>query len=265
MLFIGNPSDTIIPALDLQLSPIISNYNPVLFNSYSNNGKSNITLSLQAGLYYPILLYGIGSGGIDVIALSFGNINESSITNFNGFITTGIYPSLTCFKEDTQILTNSGYKLIQDLRKGDLIQTLNHGFKPIDMIGMREIYNPALKERIKDQLYQCSQNEYPEIIEPLIITGCHSILIDEFKNDEQRQKTIELNGNIYVTDNKYRLPVCVDERSNIYETPGRTIIYHFALENDDYYMNYGIYANGLLVESCSKRYLKELSNMILIE
>ena len=28
---------------------------------------------------------------------------------------------------------------------------------------------------------------------------------------------------------------------------------------------YGIYANGLLVESCSQRYLKELSNMDLIE
>ena len=26
-----------------------------------------------------------------------------------------------------------------------------------------------------------------------------------------------------------------------------------------------IYANGLLVESCSKRYLKEISNMTLIE
>jgi hypothetical protein len=38
-------------------------------------------------------------------------------------------------------------------------------------------------------------------------------------------------------------------------------IYHIALENDDPYMNYGIYANGLLVESCSKRYLKELSKM----
>lgn len=30
-------------------------------------------------------------------------------------------------------------------------------------------------------------------------------------------------------------------------------------------MNYGIYANGLLVESCSRRYLKEMSNMSLIE
>jgi hypothetical protein len=43
------------------------------------------------------------------------------------------------------------------------------------------------------------------------------------------------------------------------------MIYHIALENEDYYMNYGIYANGLLVETCSKRYLSELSDMVMIE
>jgi hypothetical protein len=61
------------------------------------------------------------------------------------------------------------------------------------------------------------------------------------------------------------LPACVDERAKPYEKAGSHTIYHIALEHDDYYMNYGIYANGLLVETCSKRYLKELSNMILIE
>jgi hypothetical protein len=34
---------------------------------------------------------------------------------------------------------------------------------------------------------------------------------------------------------------------------------------EDYYMNYGIYANGLLVETCSQRYLKKLSGMEIIE
>jgi hypothetical protein len=51
----------------------------------------------------------------------------------------------------------------------------------------------------------------------------------------------------------------------VYETPGTYTIYHLALEHDDYYYNYGIYANGLLVETCSKRYLQELANMELIE
>jgi hypothetical protein len=34
-------------------------------------------------------------------------------------------------------------------------------------------------------------------------------------------------------------------------------IYHFALENEDNYMNYGVYANGLLVETTSKRFMDE--------
>jgi len=90
-------------------------------------------------------------------------------------------------------------------------------------------------------------------------------LVENFISEEQKQKVIEVNGNIYVTDNKYRLPACADPRTSVYETPGTYTIYHLALENDDYYMNYGIYANGLLVETCSKRYLKELSNMTFIE
>lgn len=172
---------------------------------------------------------------------------------------------ITCFKEDTKILTNKGYVPIQKLRKGNLIKTFLDGYKAIDMIGKREIYHSASQERIKEQLYKCSEDNYDEIIEPLILTGCHSILVDDYTSEEQRNKTIEINGNTYVTDRKYRLPACADLRASVYETPGTYNIYHLALENDDYYMNYGIYANGLLVETCSKRYLKELSNMCLIE
>jgi hypothetical protein len=132
------------------------------------------------------------------------------------------------------------------------------------MIGKRDIYHIASNERIKDQLYQCSQTEYPELFQDLIITGCHSILIDDFANEEEKKKIIEFYGKVYITDNKYRLPVSLDLRSSVYKTPGTYTIYHIALENDDYYMNYGIYANGLLVETCSKRYLKEFSDLTLI-
>jgi len=190
------------------------------------------------------------------------NVSNNVDINTNYSLTVQSYP---CFKEGSRILTDKGYKPIQDLRKGDLVKTILHNFKPIDMIGKRDIVHIASEERIKDQLYKCSETEYPKIFEPLIITGCHSILVDEFTGNDQRDKVIEVLGDTYVTDNKYRLPACVDERAHIYEIPGNYTIYHFALENDDYYMNYGIFANGLLVESCSKRYLKELSNMTLIE
>jgi len=181
----------------------------------------------------------------------------------------GIYtynnPSAVCFLEGSKILTDKGYVLIQDLRKGDLIQTWKHGYKPIDMIGKKEFYNPACNERIKDQLYKYSSNQYPEMFEDLIITGSHSILVDNFKDPEQREQTRDVLGDIYGTDYKYRLPACVDEKSTIYEKKGNFMIYHIALENEHYYANYGVYANGLLVETCSKRYLKELADMALIE
>lgn len=173
--------------------------------------------------------------------------------------------SYPCFKEGSKILTDKGYIPIQDLRKEYLVKTLKHGFLPIESIGKRELQHTCCKERIKAQLYQCSNDAYPEVFEPLILTGCHSILVDDFTSDKQREQTFQLLGDIYITDNKYRLPACADHRASVYEKPGTYTIYHLALENDDYYMNYGIYANGLLVETCSKRYIKELSGMELIE
>jgi hypothetical protein len=175
------------------------------------------------------------------------------------------YLYTTCFKEGTKILTDTGYKPIQDLRKGDLVKTLLNGYKAIDMIGKSEIYHLATTDRTKDQLYTCSVDKYSELFEDLVITGCHSILVDNFKDEKQKEKVIELYGEIFITDNKYRLPACIDDRASVYDVQGTYTIYHLALENDNYYFNYGIYANGLLVETCSQIYLKELSNMTLIE
>jgi len=176
-----------------------------------------------------------------------------------------IYPKpVICFKEDTKILTKDGYRPIQELRPGVLIKTIKHGYKAINMIGYRELYNPICEERIKDKLYKCTYKAFPEIFEDLVITGCHSILVDNFKDDEQLEKTKKILGGIYSTDDKWRLPACVDERTIPYEKEGTFTIYHLALDNDDYYMNYGIYANGLVVETCSKRFLKELAQYNLL-
>jgi hypothetical protein len=225
-----------------------------------NTGITPVMTSTDNGISWTLETGIIGNFN----SVTYGN-NTFVAVGYNGVIrATTILPP-PCFKEDSKILTDKGYICIQELRKGDLVKTLKHNYKAIDMIGKREIYHQACKERIKNQLYKCSQSEYKEVFEPLILTGCHSILVDDFISEEQKQKVIEVNGNTYVTDDKWRLPACADPRASVYETPGGYTIYHLALENDDYYMNYGVYANGLLVETCSKRYLKELSNMTLIE
>jgi hypothetical protein len=197
---------------------------------------------------------------------SNGSSYYFSVTGVGIYLRTGTpVAQVPCFKEGSKILTDKGYVEVQHLRKGDLVKTMLHSYVPINMIGYREIDHIATEDRIKNQLYKYTQALYPEVFEDLVLTGCHSILVEEFKDQSQIDKTLEINGQLYITDNKYRVPACADDRATVYETPGKYTIYHLALDNEDYYMNYGIYANGILVETCSKRYLKELSNMQLIE
>lgn len=174
---------------------------------------------------------------------------------------------LPCFKEDSKILCLvDGVEkemLVQDIRNGVLVKTSLKGYLPVCMIGTSKINNPDNQDRFVDRLYLCSKDKYPELNEDLVITGCHAILVDDFK-EGQREKTMEQFGRIFITDQKYRLIACIDDRATPYGVEGKFNIYHIALENENYYSNYGIYANGLLVESCSKRYLKELSNMRLL-
>jgi hypothetical protein len=152
---------------------------------------------------------------------------------------------------------------IQELRRGDLIKTVKHGFKAVDAIGYSKLYNPANSSRGANRLYVCSKQAYSELTEDLVITGHHSILVEEL-TEAQAAGIKEQFGNFYVTNGYYRLPACVDERAIPLETEGLFTIWHLALDHEIYTYNYGIYANGLLVESCSKRYLKELSGMTLV-
>jgi hypothetical protein len=73
-------------------------------------------------------------------------------------------------------------------------------------------------------------------------------------------------GDLYITEKKYRLMACVDERAEPWNSEGTYTIWNFALEHEYDTKNYGVYANGgLLVESGSIRYMKRHSNMTLLE
>ena len=248
-------------ATEFVLKRIIVNETPEYTLLYKDSDGIFKTLSVNGAVYPTVSIVTT----TDPFVSSGGGGGGGETGGGGGGGSQPIRYRFPCFKEDTKILTKNGYVPIQNLRKGDLVKTFKNDYKPINMIGVREINHISNKQRIKEQLYVCRENEYPEIFEELVITGCHSILVDNFTDETQKEKTIEVNGKIYITDKKYRLPVCLDERASVYENPGNYNIYHIALEHESYYMNYGIYANGLLVESCSRRYMKEESNMSLIE
>ena len=141
-----------------------------------------------------------------------------------------------------------------------LVKTVKHGYKMIDSVGMSRIYNPANQLRGKDRLYRCPQEKYPELTEDLYMTGSHAILVKNL-TPQQKQESIELFQKVYMTDGHYRLMTCMDKRAEPLEEEGLFNIWHLALESDDQYINYGVYANGLLVETMCKWVMHKRSGM----
>ena len=258
-LGLGNFNDTsTLQLVTLPTGKTIQSIN-VLSNEYSD---SSVAILFTDGTIFV-------DGRNDSGQIGLGStVNTASLTNIDNTVTTfsrmafdvGVTTHVHCFLEGSKILTINGYVPIEQLKQGDLIKTTNSTYIPIYKLGKRVMHHHVSNERDKNILYKCSQKNYPELTEDLIITGCHSILVVEFKNN-QREKTIELLKKIYITDDEYRLPACVDDRTTIYETEGDYTVYHIALENDNDYFNYGIYANGLLVESCSKIFLNKVYDM----
>jgi hypothetical protein len=177
-----------------------------------------------------------------------------------------LYPAAPCFLEGSTVLCQvdgvERYVPVEQLTKGTLVKTSLDGYKPVVLIGKGLIQNPADDERTENRLYKCSPSKYPQLTQDLYITGCHSIL--EFPiTDQQEEDTIKHLGRLFVTDKKYRLMACVDERAEPWASEGLYTIWHFALDHEDDGMNYGVYANGgLLVETCAIRTLKNKSNMV---
>jgi hypothetical protein len=162
-------------------------------------------------------------------------------------------PPVICFKENTKIscLQNNIETdiFIQNLKCGDLVKTYKHGYLPVNVVGKNICYNPKNAQRLKSRLFKLRKEKYPALKEDLIVTGCHSIL-ESIVSQSKGEELMKVNKRIYTTNGLIRLPAYLDDRSEPYvDEYGDINVYHVALGNDED-RNYGIYANGLLVESC---------------
>ena len=204
---------------------------------------------------------------------STGSSSQSVVYKNGDILNSGglylLYAQVPCFLEGTTVLCQvdgvEEYVPVEQLKKGSLVKTSLDGYKQVVLIGKGTIQNPGNDERIENRLYKCSISNYPELKDDLYITGCHSIL--EFPiTEKHKEDIIKHLGKLFVTDNKYRVLACVDERAEPWNSKGAYTIWHFSLENLNETMNYGVYVNGgLLVETCSIKFLKNKSNMECIE
>ena len=143
---------------------------------------------------------------------------------------------------------------------GTMVKTLKNAYVPVNTIGSGNMLNYDNDSRIGKRMYKCSTEKYPELFEDLYISGYHSILVDKL-TDEQKNKCIKVQKQVLFTEDMCRLPACADERTEPCRQSGLMKIWNIALNNKDKKGNYGIYANGLLVESCSIDRLKNKSGL----
>lgn len=241
--------------------------------TYYNNQTDALGQINQIGYSYN---YVVGDGGpfpytswriaSNSTGTSLQNVvyTDGNALNSDGYYY--MYPSAPCFLQGSTILCQvdglEKYVAVENLEKGTLVKTSFNEFKPVALIGKGTMLNPGDDARTENRLYKCSPLNYPELKQDLFLTGSHSIL-ESTLTDKEREDTILHLGKLFVTEKKYRLMACVDERAEPWNSAGQYTIWHFALENADEGLNYGVFANGLLVESCSLRFLKTKSNMAL--
>jgi hypothetical protein len=249
--------------ISVSFTPGSSEGSSIVNYEYSLNGGYTFTVFSPPQTSSPITITGLTNNQNYYLVLR--PVNGNGV----GLETSPLALYYMCFLEGSKILCYDSVaqqeveRPVETLRKGDLVKTTMDGYKAIDTIGTNKIYNPGNSMRSKNRLYRCSKENYPELKEDLVITGCHAVLVSDL-SEQERRDLLDIQGKVYVTEDYYRVIACCDKRAVPYEKEGLFNIWHFALENDNYYFNYGVYANGLKVETASKRMMKEMSGMDLL-
>jgi hypothetical protein len=246
------------------VSTIISNPSPSVTLTKCYLGKSNYTSDPVLNAYFNqfiLMNRVITSTELSYLSSFYANIRLSSKD-------TGVFvigPDYPCFLEGSKILRlnveydEDEYIPVEKLKRGDLIKTATCGYKAVAFIGRKKLKDPTNDPVKKNRLYTFKSNGFS----PLSLTGEHCTLHKKL-TDEKRRKVREYMGDDFITEEFYRVPACLDDRAEPYAGKGPVTIWHFALEHNNLYNNYAVYANGILVETCSIDYLLKHSNMELL-
>jgi hypothetical protein len=225
--------------------------NPVSATNWSEQNKT-INTSLT-GFWTP----SIGAIGLTrafnvIIQDSVGALSSPPVQVY-------VDEPFPCFKKGTKILCNNDiYIPVEELKIGDLVKTYKHGYQKIIMCAeiMSAHSNSCnYAENILNQLYTYSREKNPDLTEDLHITGGHSLLFDSLTEDESNDmKQISWDQDDFFVEEKHKLLACFSRQLCV-ATEQNVEIYHFALEppkNAKPTYVYGVYANGILAETCSK-------------
>lgn len=170
----------------------------------------------------------------------------------------GNVASTICFRKGTSILClvdgEEKQVPIQKIKKGDLVKTYKYGYKEVEDI--ESTYSSMSNEL--NSLYKLPMGTYSGMTDDLYITGGHSLLVDKLsENEHDNMRRISWKPHLFKVADKHKLLAMYNPKMKRVDI--RDKIYHIVLEqiNDHSpYSVYGVYANGVLAESCSRRSLQ---------
>jgi hypothetical protein len=181
-----------------------------------------------------------GDGMFAAVASNTTGPNSSGTTRL---ITIG---TVSCYYKTSEIIcfidNEEKHICIKDIKINYLVKTYKHGYKKVSLIGKKSCFIYP-NNQDTNCLYKIKNGS-------LILSGGHYLLVDELPNNLTHQFYLQ---NIMIDDKKILLTCDSDNFEKINETI-YTELYHLVLESDSDEQQYGIYANNVLTESCSKKH-----------
>jgi hypothetical protein len=150
------------------------------------------------------------------------------------------------------------YIPIELLKVGDFVKTYKHGYRKISKIITGSFRNNPKKWNMC--MYKMVKTESNGLLEDLIVTGGHAILVDSISEFEQaKYDAMGLTEFSKETiDNKRLLLSSVSTQFNAMQDNKVYTYYHLLLENnDDDEERFGIWANGILTETPNVKYMSK--------
>jgi len=214
----------------------IANYSDTLigWNNLSNT-PSNITLGASTLTYNDD-----------------GEVAYTNLTNSQGTNWTINDSGLACVHESTDFLcyvdNEEKYINIKDIKPGYLVKTYKEGYVKVKHIFKQRCFNSVKNVMSKFFVMDKSKNDL--LTKDLIITGGHSILVDEI-TEEQHNKMKSTGIKYLSVHDKYKLVVFFNEDFVGKIDKSEERVYLLVLEADDDHKVYGAYVNGgMIIETC---------------
>jgi hypothetical protein len=182
----------------------------------------------------------------DIIYVTSSDVSQNGVFKSNDAF---------CFNQGTKILCLNTHLVdeyipIELLKIGDFVKTYKHGYRKISKTIQGSFRNNPKKFNMC--MYKMAKTEKNGLLEDLIVTGGHSLLVDSISETE-KAKYDAMGLSIFTKlsiDGKHLLLSSVSDQFTPLQDRSNYTYYHLLLENnDDEEECFGIYANGILTET----------------